>query len=76
MRYICYICAMIKTTKLKKLRKDLKGHLNKIAKQEGVPSSTVYRVLDGEWENDHIVVRCIEYRDNLRKKKQALEAAI
>lgn len=55
---------------IRSLKKKLKGHYGEIASRSGVTIATVSRVLDGQWENDHVVNVAIEVRDELTLKEQ------
>ena len=58
--------------KLLKLRKDLRGHLSKVAKLAEVDPSTLHRVLNGDWENMTLLATAIEYRDKLKKSNKSI----
>ncbi len=68
--------------KLMKLRHQMNGYMNQVAREmplrDGKPvaPSTVYRVLNGKWQDDEVIAKCIEVRDRVMKTKKALEASI
>jgi len=62
--------------KLKKLTKELSGHLSAIAGELGVSKSTVTRVLKGDWVNNVVLNKCIEYRDRLQEKQNEILSKI
>lgn len=79
----CYLRAMkIDKKKLNKLRKQMNGYMNQVAREmplrDGKPvaPSTVYRVLGGVWEDGEVIAKCIEVRDREMKKKQRIENKI
>lgn len=58
---------------VKSLRKELKkrGNFSIIAERAGVTLVEVSRVLNGHKENDHVINKAIELRDEIRLKQQA-----
>ena len=62
--------------KLNKLKKQLKGRLNEVAKEANVSLSTVSRVLDGKATNPEsiteVIKKCIEIRDRVFQSNQQL----
>jgi hypothetical protein len=57
--------------KLKVLRRDVHGDISKIAKQYDFPISSVHAVLKGIYYNQDIIDACIEYRDEMIKRRDA-----
>lgn len=63
---------VVEKSKLNKLKKQLNGHMRRIAREIGVSHVTVVRALDGESENIDVLNKCIEYRDALANRNQQL----
>ena len=62
--------------KMIKLRGQLKGHYSEVAKRCGVHTTTVSRVLNGDFENEEILKMAIVVRDEVISKKMAILSKI
>lgn len=62
--------------KLQRLRRDLRGHIKKVAKEADCAPATLYRVLNGDWVNMDLLKVAIDYRDKLQRNNNAIIAKL
>lgn len=66
----------IPKNKLNKLKRQLNGHIRQIAREIGYSHVHVTQVLNGEYFNDEILIKCVAYRNALLQKKTELSESI
>ena len=68
---------MIPKSKLKKLQKDLKGQTMKlVAERLGKSEQAVFATLRGDSYNEETIIALIEYRDEVKAKKEQIISKI